>query len=127
VVKFLAEVCHTCPVKARCTTATRGGRQMTLRPQPVQEALDQARAEQSTTDWQRRYARRAGVETTIAQAVKVTNARQARCRRLAKTRLEHNTMAAALNLIRLDAWYNGEYLNPRRTTHLSRLELTLAA
>ncbi len=126
-VKFPGEVCHTCPVKARCTTATRGGRQLTLRPQPVQEALDQARTEQGTTDWQRRYARRAGVESTIAQAVKVTNARQARYRGLAKTRLEHNIMATALNLIRLDAWFNGDILDPRRTTHLSRLELTLAA
>src|SRR6266536_4751344 len=79
------------------------------------------------TDWQRRYARRAGVESTIAPAVKVTNARQARYRGLAKTRLEHNIMATALNLIRLDAWFNGDILDPRRTTHLSRLELTLAA
>jgi hypothetical protein len=36
-------------------------------------------------------------------------------------------MAAALNLIRLDAWFNGEVLDPRRTTHLARLELALAA
>jgi transposase len=127
VVKFAGEVCQSCPVKARCTTATRGGRQLTLRPQPVQEALDQARAEQATTDWQRKYARRAGVESTIAQAVKVTNTRQARYRGLPKVRLEHNTMAAALNLIRLDAWYNGEALDPRRTTHLSRLDFALAA
>jgi transposase len=127
VVKFAGEVCQPCPVKAHCTTATRGGRQLTLRPQPVQEALDQARAEQATTGWHRRYARRAGVESTIAQAVKVTNARRARYRGLAKTRLEHNTMAAALNLIRLDAWFNGKVLDPRRTTHLTRLDLTLAA
>jgi hypothetical protein len=127
VVKFAGEVCQSCLVKAQCTTATRGGRQLTLRPRPVQEALDQARAEQSTTDWQRKYARRAGVESTIAQAVKVTNARHTRYRGLPKVRLEHNTMAAALNLIRLDAWFNGEALNPRRTTHLSRLDLALAA
>jgi transposase len=127
VVKFSGETCQPCPVKARCTTATRGGRQLTLRPRPVQEALDQARAQQSTTGWQRKYARRAGVESTIAQAVKVTNARRARYRGLAKTRLEHNTMAAALNLIRLDAWFNGEILDPRRTTHLTRLDFTLAA
>jgi transposase len=127
VVKFAGEVCQPCPVKAQCTTATRGGRQLTLRPRPVQEALDQARAEQSTTDWQRRYARRAGVESTIAQAVKVTNAHRTRYRGLPKVRLEHNTMAAALNLIRLDAWFNGEVLDPRRTTHLSRLDFTLAA
>jgi len=127
VVKFTGEVCQPCPVKARCTTAARGGRQLTLRPRPVQEALDRARAEQVTTDWQRRYARRAGIESTIAQAVKVTNARRARYRGLPKVRLEHNTMAAALNLIRLDAWFNGEILDPRRTTHLTRLELVLAA
>ena len=89
--------------------------------------MDEARAEQSTTDWQRRYARRAGVESTIAQAIKVTNARRARYRGLPKVRLEHNTMAAALNLIRLDAWFNGEVLDPRRTTHLSRLDFALAA
>jgi hypothetical protein len=127
VVKFAGEVCQACPVKDRCTAATRGGRQLSLRPRPVQEALDRARAEQASTDWQRRYARRAGVESTIAQAVKITNARRARYRGLPKTRLEHNTMAAALNLIRLDAWFNGEALDPRRTTHLTRLELTLAA
>jgi hypothetical protein len=127
VVKFAGEICQPCPVKAQCTTAIRGGRQLTLRPQPIQEALDQARAEQATTGWQRRYARRAGVESTIAQAVKVTNARRTRYRGLPKVRLEHNIMAAALNLIRLDAWFNGEILNPRRTTHLSRLKLALAA
>jgi hypothetical protein len=127
VVKFAGEVCTACPVKAQCTTATRGGRQLTLRPQPVQKALDQARAEQSTTDWQRKYARRAGAESTIAQAVKVTNAHRARYRGLPKTRLEHNTMAVALNLIRLNAWFNGDVLNPRQTTHLSRLDFTLAA
>jgi transposase len=127
VVKFAGEICQPCPVKAQCTTATRGGRQLTLRPQPIQEALDKARAEQATTDWQRKYARRAGVESTIAQAVKVTNARHTRYRGLPKVRLEHNVMAAALNLIRLDAWFNGETLDPRRTTHLSRLDFTLAA
>jgi transposase len=127
VVKFPGETCQACPVKTKCTTATRGGRQLTLRPQPVQQALDTARTEQATTGWQRRYARRAGVESTIAQATKVTDTRRARYRGLAKTRLDHNIKAAALNLIRLDAWWNGETLDPRRTSHLSRLELTLAA
>ena len=47
VVKFPGAVCRACPVQATCTTATRGGRQLTLRPQPIQEALDEARAEQS--------------------------------------------------------------------------------
>jgi transposase len=127
VVKYSSEHCQPCPVKAKCTTATRGGRQLTLRPEPVQQALDTARAEQDTTAWQARYARRAGVESTIAQATKVTHTRRTRYRGLAKTSLDHNVKAAALNLIRLDAWWNGEVLDPRRTSHLSRLDLTLAA
>lgn len=127
VVKFAGDTCQACPVRAKCTTASRGGRQLTLRPQPVQQALDTARAEQATKDWQHRYARRAGVEATIAQATKVTDIRRARYRGLPKTRLEHTVMAAAINLIRLDAWFNGETLDPRRTSHLSRLDLDLAA
>ena len=41
--------------------------------------------------------------------------------------LEHNIMAVALNLIRLDARWNGQCLDPRRTTHLSRLKFTRVA
>jgi hypothetical protein len=33
----------------------------------------------------------------------------------------------ALNLIRLDAWWNGHLLDRTRTTHLTRLELALTA
>jgi transposase len=127
VVKFAGQVCQPCPAKAQCTTAARGGRQLTLRPRPVQEALDAARAEQATTDWQAKYRRRAGAESTIAQSVKVTDTRQARYRGLPKTRLEHVFKAIALNFIRLDAWFNGIPLDPRSTSHLSRLDLSHAA
>jgi hypothetical protein len=127
VVRFAGGDCQPCPVKTLCTTATRQGRQLSLRPQPVQQALDDARAEQTTTAWQDKYALRAGAESTIAQSVKVTDTRHARYRGLGKTRLEHTFKAVALNLIRLDAWWNGHPLDPRRTSHLSRLELALAA
>jgi IS5 family transposase len=127
VVKFAAQHCQACPVKAQCTTASRGGRQLSLRPQPVHEALDAARTEQTTKTWQAKYARRAGAESTVAQSVKVTDTRHARYRGLPKVRLEHVFKAVALNLIRLDAWFNGSPLDRRRTSHLSRLELTLAA
>jgi hypothetical protein len=93
----------------------------------VQEALDTARADQATLAWQAKYARRAGAESTIAQSVKLTDTRQARYRGLAKTRLEHNFKAIALNLIRLDAWFNGVPTDPGHTSHLNRLDLALAA
>jgi hypothetical protein len=127
VTRFDRQTCQQCPVRAQCTTATRTGRQLTPRPQPVQEALDQARAEQATAGWQARYALRAGAESTIAQAVKVTDTRHARYRGLPKTRLEHVYKAVAINLIRLDAWWHGIPLDRRQTSHLSRLELALAA
>jgi hypothetical protein len=70
-----------------------------------------ARAEQAGDAWQRRYSIRAGVEGTIAQVTHVTGIRRARYLSLPKTRLEHNTAAAAINLIRLDAWWTGKPLD----------------
>jgi hypothetical protein len=127
VVRFDRQTCSQCPVKAQCATATRIGRQLTIRPRPVQEALDAVRAEQTTAAWQTRYARRAGAESTIAQSVKITDTWQARYRGLPKTRLEHNFKAIAVNFIRLDAWLNGTPVDPRHASHLSRLDLALAA
>jgi len=46
---------------------------------------------------------------------------------LDKTRLEHNAAAAAVNLIRLDAWRTGRPLDRTRTSHLQRLDFTAAA
>jgi hypothetical protein len=70
---------------------------------------------------------RAGVKGTIRQAVAVTDMHHARYRGLAKTHLEHVCSAVALNLLRLHAWWNGHALDRTRTTHLARLELSLAA
>ncbi|MFI6063312.1 transposase [Streptomyces sp. NPDC051286] len=127
VVKFTRTVCGPCPVRELCTTGRQGYRQLTLNPRPLTEALRTARAEQAGRDWQADYALRAGVEGTIRQALAVTDSRRARYRSLAKTHLEHVYSAVALNLIRLNAWWNGRPLDRRHTSHLARLELALAA
>ena len=127
VVKFDTDTCRACPVKTQCTTARRGGRQLTIRPRRVQEALTQARTRQATAGFQRTYRLRAGVESTIRQAVAVTDTRHTRYRGLPKTHLQHVVSAAALNLIRLDAWFNDIPLDRNRTSHLARLDLALAA
>ena len=57
----------------------------------------------------------------------MTGMRRARYRGLPKTRLEHVYSAVALNLIRLDAYWNGHALDRTRTSHLARLDLALAA
>lgn len=127
VVRFALADCAGCPVRARCTTGTRSGRQLTLRPREVHQAVQAARAEQTTEEWADRYQIRAGVEGTMRQATHVTGSRRARYRGLAKTRLQHAIAATALNLLRLDAWWTGRPLDRTRTTHLQRLDFTLAA
>lgn len=127
VVRFPTATCAACPARDRCTTATRRGRQLSLNPRPVHEALTAARAEQTSQQWQDRYKIRAGVEGTMAQATHVTGIRTARYTGLAKVRLEHALAATAVNLIRLDAWSTGKPLDRTRTTHLQRLDFALAA
>ena len=126
VVTFPASACGPCPLRASCTRRTKGGRQLTIPPQEVHEAQVKARTEQATEAWQTKYARRAGVEGTINQAIDL-GIRRTRYRGIDKTRLHHILTACALNLIRLDAYWNGHALDRTRTSHLSRLELSLAA
>ncbi len=127
VVRFPTPACAPCPVRDRCTTATHRGRQLTLNPRPVHEALTAARVEQTSDAWRERYKARAGVEGTIAQATHVTGVRHARYTGLAKTRLEHLLAATAVNLIRLDAWWTDKPLDRTRTRQLQRLDFDLAA
>jgi transposase len=129
VIKFAAATCRPCPARDQCTRTTHPqyGRQLTVPPHEVHHAQLTARAAQDTPTWRADYARRAGVEGTIRQAVAVTGMRRARYRGLPKTRLEHVYSAVALNLIRLDAYWNGNALDRTRTSHLTRLEHTLAA
>jgi hypothetical protein len=126
-VQFPARTCRACPDKGKCTTAVRTGRQLTLRPRDIHEAVTAARAAQDTAEFKDRYRARAGVEGTMAQATHVTGIRRARYAGLPKTRLEHLAAATAINCIRLDAWYAGKPLDRTRTTHLQRLDLTTAA
>ena len=127
VVTFSANDCRPCPARDRCTTARSARRQLTLRPRELHDAQAAARQEQKTRNWQTKYALRAGVEGTIHQAVAVTDIRHARYRGLPKVHLQHVNSAIALNLIRLDAWWNNRPLDRGRTSHLTRLDLTLAA
>ena len=126
-VRFPAAACQACPDRGKCTTAARAGRQLSLRPREIHEAVTAARAAQDTQQFKDRYRARAGIEGTIAQATHVTGIRRARYLGLAKTRLEHLAAATAINCIRLDAWYAGKPLDRTRTTHLQRLDLTPAA
>ena len=95
-------------------------------PRELAQAQAAARAAEHTIPFQADYARRAGVEGTMHQAAS-HGARRARYRGLQKTRPGHAYMACALNLLRLEAFWNGQPLDRQRTSHLARLEPGLAA
>ncbi|MGW2088745.1 transposase [Streptomyces sp. NPDC001880] len=117
--RFSPADCRTCPSKPQCTRAPK--REITFRPRGEHEALAQARIDQQSPDWQRRYGHRAGVEGTIAQGVHAFSLRRAHYRGLAKTRLQHQPTGAAMNFARLDAWLTGCPLAPTRTPPFAAL------
>ena len=67
--------------------------------------------------FRRQYGVRAGIEGTISQGVRAFGLRRARYFGQAKTRLQHILTAAAINLVRLAAWFAGDIplpLEPHR-------------
>jgi len=122
-IAFPRATCQACPARPDCTTATRNGRQLMIPARDLYLAQAAARAGQDGTQWHDDYKRRAGIEATISQAITVTGTRHARYRGLPKTRLQHAYTAVALNLCRLDAYWNHTPINRTRTSHLTRLAL----
>jgi hypothetical protein len=115
--------CGPCPARPLCTKGKR--RQLSLPPPALAAVQAAARTAQDTAGFQADYARRAGVEGTMHQAAS-HGARHARYRGLPRTRLDHAYMACALNLLRLHAYWTGTPLDRRRTSHLARLDHSLA-
>ena len=118
IVTFSNKDCRPCPVRISCTRrAITTPRSLTVRPQKQHEALQHVRQQQQTEAWQKQYAKRAGIEGTISQAVRGFGLRECRYIGLAKTHLQHVLTAAAINLARLDAWFTGQ---KRAQTRVSR-------
>ncbi len=114
-VKFAAADCLLCPSRQQCTQAR--ARSLTFRPQELYLALQSARERQSTKAFKEAYAIRAGIESTISQAVRVSDLRQARYFGLPKTHLQHVITATAINVRRIVSWLIEPSLRP---THVSR-------
>jgi len=116
-VRFATQTCLQCPVRAQCTHSAQMPRQVTVRPQAEHEALQHARRYQQTPAFRQEYARRAGVEGTISQAVRAFGLRQTRYVGLAKTNLQEIGTAVALDLCRWVDWHRQK---PRAKTRTSR-------
>jgi transposase len=120
-VTFAAATCATCSARSACTRSQHGGRSMQLRPQEQHEALQQARAEQTTSAFKRKYRSRLGIEGTISQAVRAFELRETRYIGLAKTHLQAVALAAAIDLCRFWDYLSDTGLGQVKTSPFAAL------
>jgi hypothetical protein len=125
-VAFSTSDCRPCPSRQSCVRSTTRPRNLTLHVQAEHEILQANRRDQTSREWKTRYARRAGVEGTISQAV-AHGARTARYIGLVKKQLQTILTATGLNLIRLDASITGTPHAATRTPRITTLTLATAA
>ena len=123
-VGFADRTCRGCPSRPLCTHAKTAPRELTLRREGRHEAIQAARKRQETAEWRTLYGVRAGIEGCLSQGVRLCGLRRSRYVGLAKTRLQHVATAAALNVVRFDAWLQER---PRAVTRTSRFVRLMAA
>ena len=122
-IQFSTTDCRACPRLGDCVHSTTKyqRRTLTVRPQAQHAALQAARQRQRNATFQQTYALRAGIEATISQGVRAFDLRRSRYLGLPKTHLQHLGIAAAINLVRLVAWLDGDPLAPTRVSAFERL------
>jgi len=83
--------------------------------------LKQRREQEQTKDFTQIYSKRAGIEGTLSQGVRVMGLRRSRYIGQEKTHLQHIATAAALNMVRSMAWFNGLPRAQTRRSTFTRL------
>ena len=97
-VHFPAAICHACPLRAQCTTATHGGRSIALHPQEA--FLQTLRTAQHDPAGRARLRHRTHVEHSLAR-VQQMQGPKARYKGLRKNTLDLRRVAGVINLQRL--------------------------
>lgn len=124
---FSRQDCTPCPFRSQCTHAKVEARIIGLQTQEQHEILQETRRKQETPEFREEYAARAGIESTHEQAIRRCGLRHARYIGLAKTHLQHVLTAVAVNLIRIDDWWNGVPLAPTRCSRFASLKASALA
>ncbi len=122
--RFATRDCFPCPLRPRCTRGKREPRIVGMQAREQFEALQGARKHQKTEAFRERYAARAGIEGTHAQAVSRCGLRRCRYVGLAKTRLQHVLTAVAINLVRVVEWCAGTPIAKTRRSRFAALQIT---
>jgi hypothetical protein len=122
-IQFAAATGRACPARGQCTSAVRLGRQLFLRPATSMRPSPPPAPPNPASTGKTATPSAPASKAPSTRPPCVTGIRRARYLGLPKTRLEHNAAAAAINLIRLDAWWTGKPLDRTRATCLQRLNL----
>ncbi|QIZ02270.2 transposase [Streptomyces sp. S1D4-11] len=121
-VKFAKADCLACPVRPQCTTSATRPRALALLPtRELHEIQLRNRLEQTTAEWQHRYAIRVSIEATLSQNVRAHGLRRSRYRGLAKTHVQHVLTALACNVARIADWINTPATARRRSSSFRTL------
>lgn len=96
-------------------------------PVPPDNHWQAARRYQTTPEFEAEYARRAGIEGTISQGLRVRDLRPARSGGLPTGRLQPVLTAAGLNLCRVAAWWDERPLAQTRVAPFVTLARAAAA
>jgi transposase len=75
-IKCSTQDCGVCPARDRCTAAKR--RSITVRPRDPDEAWHATRSREASEEYRTEYHRRAGIEGTISQGVRICGLRRSR-------------------------------------------------
>ncbi|GHO48452.1 transposase [Ktedonospora formicarum] len=122
-VRFPLSRCRCCPLHDQCTPVA--AKVLILRPDEASyTALREARQRQETKAFRTLYATRAGIEGTVAQAVRTCEMRQARYLGSKKLRLQAFFTATAMNVLRAIEWQKGQ---PPASTPVSRFAKLVAS
>ncbi|MEP6776017.1 MAG: transposase, partial [Chloroflexota bacterium] len=105
----------------KCTRSQPARRTITVRPQAQYLALLSGRQREQSKEYRQEYARRAGIEGTIAQGIRSCEMRRSHYVGVTKNHLQHLMIAAGMNLMRMVRWLMGEKKATTRVSPFARL------
>jgi transposase len=118
-VYFHEKDCRTCSVKQLCTKDRQ--RALMLHLQDQHQALHTARTFLDSDAGQAAYQKRAGIEGTLSQGIRLCDLRVTRYRGLRKTSLQQVATAVGINFSRVFAWFEDFPRAKTRTSHFAGL------
>jgi transposase len=121
-IRFSRRDCSACEAREKCVKSRSGAARMLIVPERAHyQALRQMRQTMTNEEGRREYRARAGVESTIAQAVRRSGARRSRYKGLEKTQLQEVATAAGINLLRTVNFLSGKPVGKTRISRFARL------